>query len=160
MRAGAAWRILLWASLIAPANLEAQAVVPESGEEVRVVQRGARGAVHGLYVEATAGDILLQSIRGGGPIRIQRSAITGMSVQRGQRSQAWAGALIGIGVGLVGGVVLAQTTDVFGGTGVAVGASAGAALPLGLLVGWLVKSPEWDGVDMGALGVRPSLEWR
>ena len=126
-------------------------VVPEPGEEVRVVQRGARGAVHGYWVEATEADVVVTSIPGGGPIRIPRADITGMSVQRGQRSQALAGALLGAGLGVVAGVIAGRSSDVFEGTGQAVGVSVGIGLPVGLLIGWLIKSPEWDGIDMGAL---------
>jgi len=161
MGAGARLHVLvLLCVLAAPAPLRAQQrvtdpVVPDPGEEVRIVQRGARGAVHGLYVEADATEVVLRSIRGGGPIRIPRSEITGMSVQRGTRGHGWAGALAGIGVGVVAGVVLGQTTTAFDSTGEAVGISVGAALPIGLLIGLLIKSPEWDGVDMGSLSPRP-----
>jgi len=128
-------------------------VVPEPGEEVRVVQRGARGAVHGYWVEATPADVTISSIPGGGPIRIERTDITGMSVQRGQRSRALTGALLGAGLGLVAGVIAGQSSDTFDGTGQAVGASVAVGLPLGLLVGWLVRSPEWQGVDMNRIPV-------
>ncbi len=154
-RSAPGWLGMLLIALVAPMSVAAQAVVPMEGEEVRVVQRGARGAVHGLFLEATSGEIVLRSIQGGGPIRIARSDITGMSVQRGERSHTMAGALIGAGLGMVGGIVLGQTTDVFDGTGAAVGVSAGVALPVGLLVGWLIKSPEWDGVDMGVMEQLP-----
>lgn len=139
-----------------PESAAAQAVVPDPGEEVRVVQRGVRGAVHGLYVEATPQEIRLQSIEGGGPIRILRDAITGMSVQRGQRSQALKGSMFGIGLGVAAGIVLGQVSDRFE-TGEAVGISVGAAVPLGLIIGLLMRSPEWDGVDMPELSPRPDL---
>ena len=128
-------------------------VVPEPGEEVRVVQRGARGAVHGYWVDATPADVTVRSIPGGGPIRIARADITGMSVQRGHRSQALTGALLGAGLGLVTGVVAAQASDAFDGTGQAVGVSVAVGLPIGLLVGLLVRSPEWQGVDMARIPV-------
>jgi len=142
-------------ALGAPSALGAQNTVPDPGEEVRVVQRGERGAVHGLFVEATAQHIVLRSLRGGGPIRISRADITGMSVQRGHRSNALKGALVGIGVGVVTGIILGQTSGSVDNTGVAVGISVGAALPLGLLVGWLIRSPEWDGIDMVDMAPRP-----
>jgi hypothetical protein len=135
-------------------------VVPEVGEEVRVIQRSARGAVHGLYVETTATEVVVRSIPGGGPISIDRGDITGMSVQRGTQSRAVAGALLGTGIGLVTGLILNQTTESFSSAGEAVGISVAVGLPVGLLIGLMLKSPQWDGVDMGALVVRPSLEWR
>jgi len=116
-----------------------------------VVQRGERGSVHGLWIEANPEDVVLQSIRGGGPIHIPRDAITGMSVQRGYRNQGLRGALLGAGFGVLGGIIIAQTTDVFDGAGVAVGVSVGAALPVGLVIGLLTRSPEWEGIDMSAL---------
>jgi hypothetical protein len=142
-----------------PGAVEAQAVVPLPGEEVRIIQRAERGAVQALFVEATSSEIVLRSAPGGGTFRVPRTNITGMSVQRGQRTQALKGALIGFGVGLVSGVILGQG-DTFESTGVAVGVSVGAAIPLGLVIGWLVRSPEWDGVDMGALAPAPEPAWR
>jgi len=153
------WLIPLAVAIALPGAVEAQAVVPLPGEEVRIVQRAERGAVQALFVEATSSEIVLRSAPGGGTFRVPRANITGMSVQRGQRSQALKGALIGIGVGLVSGVVLGQG-DSFESTGVAVGVSVGAALPMGLLIGWLVRSPEWDGIDMGALAPAPNPAWR
>ena len=144
-------RGLLAFALCVPVALEGQGIVPDQGEEVRIVQRGARGAVHGLFVEATSQDILIRSMTGGGPIRIPRADITGMSVQRGYRKQVLKGALVGIGIGVVGGIILGQTSGSVDNTGVAVGISVSAALPLGLLVGWLIRSPEWDGIDMADL---------
>ena len=143
--------VLLSAVDVGAQQITDNPVVPTPGEEVRVVQRGARGAVHGHWVGATADEVRIRSIPGGGPIRIPRSEITGMSVQRGQRSAALSGALLGAGLGLVAGVVLGQTSDAFESTGAAVGISVGVALPVGLLIGWLVKSPQWDGIDMRAL---------
>ena len=143
--------------LAVPPALSAQIVVPEVGEEVRVVQRNAQGAVHGLYVAATSAEILLSSIEGGGPIRIARDDISGMSVRRGHRSQALRGALFGIGAGVAAGIIIGQKSTLFDNTGQAVGVSVGAALPLGLIIGWFVRSPEWDGVDMAALATSPEV---
>ncbi len=143
--------------LAAPAVVEAQVrdrrpVVPEVGEEVRVVRRGERGAVHGPFVEATRQEIVLGTDLEAGTLRIPRETITGMSVQRGYRSQRLKGSLIGIGAGIVGGIIIGQRVDDFGGgTAGAVGISVGAALPLGFLIGWLFRSPEWDGIDLAAL---------
>lgn len=151
-------RLAAVALVVSPAGASAQEiverpVVPEAGEEVRVVQRGARGAVHGYWVEASDADVTIQSIPGGGPIRIPRADITGMSVQRGQQSRALTGALLGAGLGLVAGVIAGQSSDTFDGTGQAVAVSVGVGLPVGLLVGWLVRSPEWQGIDMSRIPV-------
>ena len=159
MTVGEGGLALLFCLSLLPVGVAAQAVVPSPGEEVRVVQRAERGAVQALFVEATSLDIVLRSAPGGGTFRVSRTNITGMSVQRGHRSQALKGALVGLAVGLVSGVVLGRE-DSFETTGVAVGISVGAALPLGLLVGWLVKSPEWDGIDMGSLSPRPLAQRR
>jgi hypothetical protein len=139
----------------APSQLTAQAVVPEVGEEVRVVQRGQRGAIQGLFVEATSVVIVLSIDDDQEILEIPRANITGLSVQRGYRHQKLKGALFGIGAGVLGGVIVGQKTDAFSGTGTAVGASVAVGLPLGLLVGWLARSPEWDGVTLSALGGRP-----
>ena len=127
-------------------------VVPEVVEEVRVVRRGERGAVHGLFLEATRVEIVLDTALDVGTLRIPRETITGMSVQRGHRSQRLKGSLIGIGVGIVSGLIIAQSAEDFrGGTAGAVGISVGAGLPLGFVIGWLFRSPEWDGIDLAAL---------
>lgn len=137
-------------------------VLPLPGEEVRVVQRGARGAVHGRYVDTVEGQLVLSGVVGGGPIRIPMDDITGIAVQRGQRSRGLSGAFLGLGLGVAAGVALGQSGDVFDDTVTAVGVSAGIGLPLGLVVGLLIRSPEWDGVDLPALrnqgsaGLNPS----
>ena len=148
---GLAFTIIL---AFAPSPLAAQGVVPDVGEEVRVVQRGQRGATHGLFVAATNLAIVLSVDGGGEVLEIPRANVTGLSVQRGYRHHTLQGALFGIGVGVLGGVIIGQTTDSFDGTGMAVGASVAVGLPLGLLLGWLTRSPEWDGVDLSALGGR------
>lgn len=116
--------------------------------------------MHGLFREATQDAVLLSDLEAGRPIQILRSDITGMSVQRGFRTRAFSGAVIGLGAGLVGGVVAGQTTEVFESTGVAVAAGSAGGLVIGMLIGFLIQSPDWDGIDMGALTVRPSLDWR
>jgi hypothetical protein len=139
----------------APSALAAQPVVPDVGEEVRVVQRGQRGATHGLFVAATNLAITLSVGGDGEVLEIPRANVTGLSVQRGYRHHTFQGALLGIGVGVLGGIILGQTTDSFDSTGMAVGASVAGGLPLGLLLGWLARSPEWDGVDLSALSGSP-----
>ena len=52
-------------------------------------------------------------------------------------------------------LTVAQSSDVFGGTAEAVGVSVAIAMPLGLVVGLLTRSPTWDGIDMAALRPRP-----
>lgn len=149
---------VLLVALVVPDSLVGQTVVPDAGEEIRVVRRGEPGAIYGIFVEATSAAIVLDPDTVAGAIAIPRGTITGMSVQRGHRSQALKGTLIGLGVGIAGGVILGQGSDAFDGTAAAVGVSVGAALPVGLLIGWLVRSPEWDGIDMGALApTRPPL---
>jgi hypothetical protein len=147
---------LLVLPAVGPGGVDAQVVVPHPGEEVRVVRRGEPGAIFGVLVEATSGAVVVDPRSPPGTITIPRGSITGMSVQRGYRTRALRGALIGFGAGIAGGVVLGQALDTFDGTAVAVGASVGAALPLGLLIGWLVRSPDWDGVDMAALAPSPA----
>ena len=147
--------VLLALVPVAPLAASAQPVVPVEGEEVRVVQRAQRGAVRGLYVEATEQSIVLRTTRGSEPILIPRADVTGMSVQRGFRSHGLRGALLGAGVGVVAGVIVGQTSEAFDGTGQAVGVSVAAALPIGLVIGLLVRSPEWEGIDLGALRPRP-----
>jgi len=154
--AGVLWAL---AAVVFPGGVEAQPVVPTPGEEVRVVQRGIRGAVHGRFREATQDAVVLSDLEAGRPIQILRSDITGMSVQRGFRTRAFSGAVTGLGVGLVGGIVAGQTTEVFESTGVAVAAGSAGGLVLGMLIGFLIQSPDWDGIDMGALTVRPSIDW-
>lgn len=150
--------LALGALVVLPAGAGGQEIVerpviPEPGEEVRIVQRGARGAVHGYWVAATDSGITVQSIPGGGPIRIDRPEITGMSVQRGQRNRALTGAMLGVGLGLVAGVIAGQSSEVFEGTRESVGVSVAVGLPLGLVVGWLVRSPRWQGIDMHRIPV-------
>lgn len=120
-----------------------------------MVQRGRRGATHGLFVAATNLAITLSVGEDGDVLEIPRANVTGLSVQRGYRHHTFQGALLGIGVGVLGGIILGQTTDSFDSTGMAVGASVAGGLPLGLLLGWLARSPEWDGVDLSALSGRP-----
>ena len=156
MRWGVRDLVLLLIGLVAPAGLGAQAVIPDPGEEVRVVQRGQRGAVQGFFVEASTFEVVLKSEQDNATIRLARAGITGMSVQRGYRSHTRKGALIGLGVGVLGGILLGQTSDSFESTGAAVGASVGAALPIGMLIGWFVRSPEWEGIDMAAITPGPN----
>ena len=70
-----------------------------------------------------------------------------------------AGVKDAVGIGLAGGIVAGQATDVFESTGVAVAAGSAGGLAIGMLIGFMVQSPEWDGIDMGALTIRPMLMW-
>ncbi|MGY8778263.1 MAG: hypothetical protein ACKVIN_09085 [Longimicrobiales bacterium] len=40
------------------------------------------------------------------------------------------------------------------------GISVAVGLPIGLLIGLMIQSLEWDAVDPGAFVVRPAVEWR
>jgi hypothetical protein len=125
-------------------------VVPLAGEEVRVVQRGVDGALFGTFVRTTTASIVLQSQPTGDEVRVAFEAVSGISVQRGSRSAAWKGALVGLGLGLTAGLIVGRT-DSATETGLAVGIGAGAGLPLGLLVGLAIREPEWRGVDLVGL---------
>ncbi|MGB1657240.1 MAG: hypothetical protein ACPHO4_07790 [Longimicrobiales bacterium] len=116
--------------------------------------------MYGRFREAAHDPVLLSGLEAGRPIQILWSVITGMSVQRGFWTRALSGAVIGLGAGLVGGVLAGQTTEVFESTGVAVAAGSAGGLVLGMPVGFVIQSPDWDGIDMGALTVRPSIDWR
>lgn len=96
--------------------------------------------------------MVLESKGDGPAIQIPRANVTGISVQCGYRRQTLKGAVVGIGIGVVGGILLGQPSDTFYNTAVAVGTSVGVGLLTGSLVGWFVRSPEWDGVDMSTFG--------
>ena len=125
-------------------------VFPRAGEEVRVVQHGVDGALFGTFLRTTTASIVLQSEPTGDEVRVAFDAVSGISVQRGSRSLAWKGALVGLGLGLTAGLI-AGRTDSATETGLAVGIGAGAGLPLGFLVGLAVRKPEWRGVDLSGL---------
>ncbi len=131
-------------------------VVPTPGEEVRIVRSGERGALYGRYVEATGAEVVITPEGAAAALRVPRSAISGMSVQRGHRDQRLRGALLGMGLGIVAGLIVDQASDdAPGGAAGSVGISVGVGVPLGFLVGLLIRTPEWDGVDLSLLQQRP-----
>ena len=124
------------------------------GTRVRVVRKGTAGASIGSLVEIGAGGLVVR-LKDGGTLRMPLSDLQRLEVSR-RGSRRTQGALIGIGLGALGGYALGSSTNDAGGIYSNSQAGAIVAVPgaiLGGLVGVVVGDEKWRRVEEGGVQV-------